>query len=88
MDGRAASGLPTWNCSFVIVPTAWFMYMSIRIDNGCERAIVKSIQRITNWHYEASRMLTNSARDIFFYPILTRTMDYFSCSPLNISFYI
>ena len=31
---------------------------------------------------------TRLAMGIFFYPILTRIMDYFSCSPLNTAFYI
>ena len=34
----------------------------------------------------ASRGQTVIARDRFFYPVLTRIMDHFSCSPLNTAF--
>ena len=45
----------------------------------CEKE--KSTLRITNWH----EVIT---RERYFYPIPTRLMDSFSCSPLNTSFYI
>ena len=38
----------------------------------------KSVLRITIWHHEAG--------DRFFYPIFTRIMHIFSCSPLNNAF--
>ena len=69
----------------------------IKIQHEC--GIEKPIQRITEWHHEAfSRLQSTSkvrlaewwqsviARDGFFYPILTRIMDSFSCSPHNYSF--
>ena len=39
--------------------------------------------------YKACQVMTNGdPNDGFFNPILARIMDYFSCSPLNTSFYI
>ena len=50
-----------------------------------EDGMKKSVQLITNWHHEACQMRTNGDREglIFYYPILTRIIDYFSCSSLN-----
>ena len=58
----------------------------IRIHHECEGGIEKSVPRITDWHHESCKVMIT--RDKFFYPILTRTMNSFSCSPLNTSFYI
>ena len=55
----------------------------IRIYHECEVGIEKSVPRITDWHHEACRVMTNGdPRDGFFYPTITRIMDSFSCSPL------
>ena len=49
----------------------------------------KSVPRITDWHLEACRVMTNGDREgQFLYALLIRITDYFSCSPLNTSFYI
>ena len=61
---------------------------NIRIYHECEGQLEKSVPSITDWHHEACRVMTVIARDGFFYPIFTRIMDSFSCSPLNTSFYI
>ena len=54
----------------------------IRILHECEGRIEKSVPRIIFWHHKACRVMTNGdLRDDFFYPTLTRIMDYFSCSP-------
>ena len=61
----------------------------IRIHHECEDGIVESVPRITDWHHEACRVMTNG--DIegrIFYPIFTQIMDYFSCLQLNTSFCI
>ena len=61
----------------------------IRIHHECEGVIENSVPRITDWHHEACRVMTNGDREgRIFYPILTRIMNSYSCSPLNISFYI
>ena len=61
----------------------------IRINHGCEDGIEKSVSRITDWHLEACRVMTNGDRgEQFVYALLTRITDYFSCSQLNTSFYI
>ena len=58
---------------------------NIRIYHEC--GIEKSIPRITVWHHEACRVMTNYDREnVFFYPILTRKMNYVSCSPSNTRF--
>ena len=57
----------------------------------CEGGIEKSVPGITDWHHEACLVIANDDRargTDFFYPILTRIMYSFSCSPLNTSFYI
>ena len=50
----------------------------------------KYVLRIMDWHHEACRVMTNGDHEgrFFFYPILTRIMDYFPCAPLDTSFYI
>ena len=61
----------------------------IRIYHECEGRIEKSVPRITNWHHRVAEWWqTVIARDRFFYPILTRIIYSFSCSPLNTSFNI
>ena len=71
----------------------------IRIHHVCEDGIEKSVPRITDWHREACRVMTNgdpegrvfdekrwSRGTDFFYPTFTRLLDSFSCSPLNTAF--
>ena len=58
-------------------------YDNIRIHHKCEGGIEKSVLKITNWHYEACRVMTNGDRED---PILTQIMNSFSCSPLNTFF--
>ena len=53
---------------------------TISIYHECEGGIEKSVPRITDWHHEACKVIR---RNGFFYSILTRIMDSFSCSPLN-----
>ena len=62
----------------------------IRIYNPeCEGMIDKSVPRITVWHHEPCRVMTNGdPRDKFFYSTLTRIMDTFSCSTLFYVFII
>ena len=57
----------------------------IRIYHECEGRLEKSIPRTAVWHHEASRVIP---RDRFFYPTLTRIMDYFSCSSVFFYFKI
>ena len=58
-------------------------WQNIRIYHECEGRIEKYVPRITVWHHEACRLMTNcDPRDRFFNPTLTRIMDYFSCSPV------
>ena len=56
----------------------------------CEGEIEKSIPRITDWHPEAWRVMTNRdhVQRRIFLSHLTRIIESFSCSPLNTSFYI
>ena len=46
----------------------------------------KSIPRITVCHHDACRVVTNDDCEGQVYPILTRIMDSFSCSPWKIAF--
>ena len=39
------------------------MIRNIRIYHECEGGIGKSVPRITDWHYEASRVMTISDRE-------------------------
>ena len=60
---------------------------NIRIYHECLSGIEKSVPRITVWHHEACRVMTNSSHEGWiFYPILTQIMDSFSCTPLNTAF--
>ena len=55
----------------------------IRIYHECEGRIEKSVPRITVWHHQACRVMTNGdheGRIFLSYP--HRIMDSFSCSPL------
>ena len=52
-----------------------FVGNTIRIYHECEGRIEKSLPRITVRHHEACR--TVILRDGFFYPTLTRIMDFF-----------
>ena len=46
--------------------------------NECEGSIEKSVIRITDWHHEACRVMTNDdCEGRIFYPKLTRLMDFF-----------
>ena len=56
-----------------------------RIYHGCEGRIEKSVPRITVWHYEACRVMTNC--DPEGQISLTRIMDSSSCSPKYTTFY-
>ena len=61
----------------------------IIIYHECEGGIEKAVPRITGWHHETCRVMTNSDREgRIFYPILTKMRDSFSCSSLNTLFYI
>ena len=63
------------------------MHKNIRIYHECEGGIEKSVPRITDWHHKACRVMTNGDPEgRIFYPILTRIIDSFSCSPLNTTF--
>ena len=63
--------------------------VTIRTYHECEGGIEKSDLRVTDWHHEACRVMTNGDREgLIFYLILTQIMDSFSCSPLSIVFYI
>ena len=56
---------------------------NIRIYHECEGRIEKYVPKITVWHHEAWRVMTNGdPPDGFFYPTLTRIMDSLSCSKL------
>ena len=60
---------------------------TIRIYHECEGGIEKSVSKIINWHNEACQVMTiGDQGGRIFYPILTRIMDSFSCSPLNTLF--
>ena len=55
----------------------------IRIYHECEGRIEKSVSKITAWHHEACRVMTNGDPEgRFFFPTLTRIMNSFPCSPL------
>ena len=61
----------------------------IRFYYKCEGRIEKFVLRIAVWHHEACGVMTNGDPEFrFFYPILTRIMDSFSCSPLFFYFKI
>ena len=49
-------------------------YYSIRIHHECEGGIGKSVPRITDWQYEACRVMTNSDPEgrIFLYDFSIR----------------
>ena len=67
------------------------LHLQIRCDSPSIKVKKKAtIVRITDWHHDACRVMTNGECEgrIFFYPILTWIMNSFSCSPLNTSFYI
>ena len=51
----------------------------IRIYHECEGGIEKFVSRITVWHHKAFPVMINSDLEgrIFFYPILTRIVDFF-----------
>ena len=67
----------------------WNLYDLIKSHHKCEGGIEKSIPRNYDWHHKACWVMTNSdCKRWIFYPILTRIMDYFSCSPLITAFYI
>ena len=50
-----------------------FHIKTIRIHHECDGGIEKSIPRITDWHHEACRVMTNGDHEGgFFHPILTQ----------------
>ena len=63
--------------------------LTIRIHHEYEGGIEKSVLRITDWHQEACRVMTNGDHkgQIFLSHPHTNN-GFFSCSPLNTSFYI
>ena len=66
-----------------------FTLGTIRIYHECEGRIEKSVSRIALWHHEACRVMTNGDPEgRFFYPILTRILHSFSCSPLFLFTYL
>ena len=61
----------------------------IRIYHECEGGIEKPVPKITYWHHEACRVMTNGDhKGWIFFPTLKRIMNSFSCLPRNSSFYI
>ena len=61
----------------------------IRIYHECEGGIEKSVRTITDWYHEIGRVMTNGdheGRIFLFHPHTNNR--FFSCSPLNASFYI
>ena len=40
------------------------MYQNITIDHECEGGIEKAGPRITDWHHEACRVMTNGDREV------------------------
>ena len=75
--------------TFSIKTSHLFSIDTISIHHECECGIEKSVPRIAVWHNEACRvMTTGDLRVGFFYPTLTRIMDYFSCSPVLFYFKI
>ena len=54
-----------------------------------EYEIEKSVPRITDWHHDACRVMTIGDREGRIFLSHSRINNgYFSCSPLNTSFYI
>ena len=63
--------------------------MLIRIYHECEGRIEKSVPRITDWHHEACRVMTNGDLEgQIFLSDPNTNYGFFSCSPLNTSFYL
>ena len=60
----------------------------IRILHEYEGGIEKSIQRITDWHHETCRVMTNGDHEgrIFLSHPDRKNVFFLSCSPLNTSF--
>ena len=84
----------TWSCKIEIPPHLCpckigyqLSCKNIRIYHEFEGMKEKIGSPIGNTRL-AEWWQTVIAMGIFFYPILTRIMDYFSCSPLNTAFYI
>ena len=66
-----------------------FYSHTIRIYHECEGRIEKSVTRITIWHHEAYRVMTNGdpeGRIFLSYPHTNN--GFFSCSPLFFNFKI
>ena len=62
--------------------------MTTRIYLECTGGIEKNVPRVIVRQHEAWRVMANGDPEYrFFYPILTKIMDSFSCSPLNFTFY-
>ena len=62
---------------------------TIRIHHECEGGIEKFVPRITDWHHEACQVMTNGDCEGSIFLSHPHTNDgFFSCSPLNNSFYI
>ena len=52
----ATNRLPMIDCDQT---GAWLLCSIIRINLECEGGIEKSVLRITNWHHEACKLMTN-----------------------------
>ena len=64
-----------------------YCFDSIRIYHEYKGGIEKTVLKMTDWHHEACPVITiGDHEDGFFYPILTKIMDSFSCSSLNTIF--
>ena len=76
------------SCSVIMAyPLEFFNQgQNITIYHEYEGGIEKSVPRITVWHHEVCRVMTNGDHEgrIF----LTRIMDSLSCSPLDTAFYV
>ena len=61
----------------------------IRIHHECEGGIGESVTRITVWHHEACRVMTNvDPEGRIFLSHLHTTNGFFSCLPLNTAFHV
>ena len=74
---------------FVILVFTYSSDKSIRIYHECEGGIEKPVPKITDWHQEACRVMTNGdleGQNFLFHPHTNNRIN--SCSPLNTAFYI
>ena len=83
-DAQADLSLLLAHMSCVVI-----LWRNIRISHEYEGRIEKSVLRFTVWQHKACGVMKNGdLRDRFFYPTLTRIMDYLSCSPFFFYFKI